>query len=358
MSEPTAPSAATPALHCEGLTVSYGDDPVLADLDLEVAEGEALAVLGPSGSGKTTLLHTIAGFVEPLAGTIEIAGERVAGPRRSLPPDRRRVGLVFQHYALWPHMNALDTVAYPLRRRGDRDARENALALLDRMGLGGLAERRPAELSGGQQQRVGLARALARDATLYLFDEPTAHLDTALRTALQEEMTDRRRERGAAAMYATHDAAEALAVADRVALLRTGRLVQVGTPTEVYQQPRDLWAAQLTGPATVVTLGLQGRDGSSLTVAVGDHAVEVATADASTAPPGSVDVIVRPDWTRLGGELPGTVRRCWYRGPHTDYDLETPAGTVIVRSPGPPRARDGEHVAWSLERGWALPRDR
>jgi iron(III) transport system ATP-binding protein len=358
VSEPVAGISTIPALRCDRLTVSYGDEPVLRDLDLAVAEGEALGILGPSGSGKTTLLHTIAGFVEPRAGAIEIAGVPVAEPGRGVPPDRRPVGLVFQHYALWPHMTALDTVAYPLRRRGVRDAREGALALLERMGLAGLAERRPSELSGGQQQRVGLARALARNATVYLFDEPTAHLDTALRAALQEEVTERRRERGAAAVYATHDAAEALAVADRVALLREGELVQIGTPTEVYHQPRDLWAAQLTGPATVVTLELRGGVGSSLTAVVGDREVEVATSDVTTARSGTVDVVIRPDWTHLGGELPGTVRRCWYRGPHTDYELETPAGTVIVRSPGSPRTQAGERVSWSLERGWALPRVR
>ncbi len=347
-----------PALRCRGLTVSYGADPVLRGLDLTVAAGEALALLGPSGSGKTTLLYAVAGFVDPEAGTVEIEGRRVAEPRRSSSPDRRSVGLVFQHYALWPHMTALETVAYPLRRRRVPDATQRARRLLERMGLADFAERRPAELSGGQQQRVGLARALARDAALYLFDEPTAHLDTALRTALQEEMTARRTERGAAAIYATHDASEALAVADRVALLRRGRLVQVGSPTEVYERPVDLWAARLTGPASLLRLEAAGNAGGILTARLGEAVVEVA-ARTGTGPPGdaTVPVLIRPDWTDLGGDLPGTVRHRWYRGPYTDYRVETPGGTVIVRSTGQPRADVGERISWQLRRGWVLPDD-
>jgi ABC-type Fe3+/spermidine/putrescine transport system ATPase subunit len=341
-------------LHCRRLTVGYGAAPVLDELDLVVAPGESLALLGPSGSGKTTLLHTVAGFLAPRSGEI-LLGERVVTRE---PPERRNVGLVFQHYALWPHLDALDNVAYPIRRRGvpAAPARREAQDLLERLGIGPLARRRPDQLSGGQQQRVGLARALARRAALYLFDEPTAHLDAALRSALQEELSERRRETGAGALYATHDAAEALAVADRVALLRDGRVVQTGSPVEIYDRPLDLWAARLTGAAAVLEVEVGRADPPCVELTFGGTTVE-ATAE-SVLPPGPALALIRPEWAGLGGRLPGLVRRAWYRGPHTDYRLETPAGEVVVRLPGPPRARPGERTGWSLDRVWLLYQPR
>ena len=171
-----------------------------------------------------------------------------------MAPEDRLVGMVFQNYALWPHLDAVDTVAYPFRRAGlaRAPARKRAVDLLAGMEIGDLGQRRPAQMSGGQQQRLGLARALARDASLYLFDEPTAHLDAGVRQSIQEEVATRRLASGAAAIYSTHDSGEALAVADRVAILRRGALVQVGSPRDVYEQPVDLDTARLTGPASVV----------------------------------------------------------------------------------------------------------
>jgi iron(III) transport system ATP-binding protein len=313
------------ALEVRGLVVAYGGRAVLREVSLQVGAGQVLALLGPSGSGKSTLLHAVAGFVPPAAGAIRVAGETVAGEGHTVPPERRRVGLVFQNYALWPHLSALDTVAYPARRRGaDRAAaRAEARAVLDRLGIAHLATRRPAELSGGEQQRVGLGRALARRAALYLFDEPTAHLDTPLRSVFLDELITRQREQGAAAVYATHDAEEALGVADRVALLRAGVLVQSGTPQEVYERPVDLAAARLTGPASVIDCG----DGP---------------------------VLIRPGWARLGGPLPGRVRSVRYRGPHSDVLVASPFGDVLVREPGAPCLAVGDAVEWSLVRSWPL----
>ena len=224
-----------------------------------------LALLGPSGSGKSTLLNVIAGFISIRSGEIALGTRLVATPNRADPPERREVAFVFQDYGLWPHLTALDTVAYPLRRRGVRKeaARAQAQLILDRLGIGGLADRKPAQLSGGEQQRVGLGRALARQAVLYLFDEPTAHLDAHLRDVFLGVIAARRRETGAAAIYATHDAAEALGLADRVALLVEGRLIQVGTPAaalyrtgersgrEADRSGVDLvrWGRAGTGPA-------------------------------------------------------------------------------------------------------------
>lgn len=347
----------TAALECRGVELAYGTQAVIHGLNLSVAAGEVVAILGPSGSGKSTLLSAVAGFIDPRGGEILLDGEVAADRRRSVPPEARNVAVVFQQGALWPHLSALDTVAYPLRRRGIKaaTARREAADLLARMGLEGLADRRPAELSGGEQQRVGLARALARGAGLYLFDEPTAHVDGPLRTALLEEVATRRAEDGAAAVYATHDSAEALAIADRVVLLRSGGIVQVGAPADVYAEPVDLWAARLTGPATV--LGAAGRivDRGEVSVAIGGEQVVVPGGCAPTCRERTGAVLVRADWTRLGGPLPGVVVQAWYRGPHTDYHVSTDAGVVEVREPGPPAAAAGDRVGWSLQRAWLLP---
>jgi iron(III) transport system ATP-binding protein len=356
---PASSSSRRPAaLWCRSLTVTFGADPVLRGLDLTVEPDQVMVLLGPSGSGKTTLLHTVAGFIEPSAGEVWLGGRRVAGAGRGDPPERRDVGLVFQQYALWPHLTALQTVAYPLRRRRvpAAIADQRAMELLERMGIGHLAGRRPSELSGGQQQRVGLARALARGAGLYLLDEPTVHLDAALRAVFQEEFLERRTATGAAALYATHDAAEALAVADRVALIREGGVIQTGTPVEVYERPVDLWAAQLTGPASVLEAQVGPTAAGTVAAVIAGVPVAVAHGDGGPGTPGRAGVLVRPDWAALGGPIPGTVRQVWYRGAHTDYRLDTPAGPVIIRQHGPPRVRAGERVSWNLRRGWIVQR--
>jgi iron(III) transport system ATP-binding protein len=347
--------ATVPALEARSVAVRYGEAPVLRDLDLQVAPGETMVLLGPSGSGKTTFLYAVAGFLEIAAGELWIAGHPVSGPRTTVPPERRDVAVIFQHYALWPHLSALDTVAYPLRRAGHPSgvARRRAGDLLDLMGVGHLAARRPAELSGGEQQRVGVARALARDAGLVLLDEPTAHLDAPLRAALTAELADRRRRSGAAALYATHDVTEALAIADRVALLRDGCIVQVGAPGEVYDRPVDLWAARLSGPASV----LRGIVVDRGRVRMADVEIPVALASAATIEPGPAALLVRPDWASLGGPLAGQVSAAWFRGPHTDYRLETPAGLLELREPGPPRVAVGEAVGWALRRAWLIGSD-
>ncbi len=356
------PEAPVDALECRELRLAYGDAPVLDAVNLAVAPGETLALLGPSGSGKTSLLYAVAGFLEPAGGEIRIRGELVAGGRTSVPPERRRVGVVFQHYALWPHLSALETVAYPLRRNGvGRDeARHRAGELLALMGIGHLAARRPAALSGGEQQRVGVARALARGADLLLLDEPTAHLDVPLRAALVAELAEQRRRTGAAAVYATHDVAEALAIADRVALLRDGGLVQVGTPRQVYECPVDLAAARLSGAASVLDAELLAVEGSTATLRLDGRTVPVRLADGDPSPasrrPGAVRLLVRPDWIVLEGDLPATVTAAWFRGAHTDYRLETPSGeTLELRRPGPPVAGPGDAVRWGMERAWLLP---
>ena len=278
----------------------------------------------------------------------------MADGRHQLAPERRDVGVVFQGYALWPHLDALDTVAYPLRRRGIAapEARRRAAAILDLLGIGQLADRRPAELSGGEQQRVGLGRALAREASVYLFDEPTAHLDATLRDRLQLEIAEQRRRSGAAAIYATHDTAEALAIADRVALLREGRRIQDGTPKTVYERPVDLWAARLTGLASIVEVRIIDDERAEPRIEVAGTAQSATLAAAGPVADGTTRAIVRPDWVRLGGTIPGRVETVAFRGAHTDYRLATPAGPVDLRAGGPPTVGPGAAVGWSLDRAW------
>ncbi len=357
----TSPADRPKGLEARGVSAGYGGPPIVADLDLEVAPGEVVALLGPSGSGKSTFLAAVAGFLRLDAGELRIGGETVAAPGRRLhlPPEQRDVGVVFQSYALWPHLSAIENIAYPLRRRGlaGAAARAEAGAILERLGIAPLAERRPAELSGGEQQRVGLGRALAREARLYLFDEPTAHLDAALRTRLGDELAEHRRRTGAAAVYATHDTAEALALADRVALMRAGRLIQQGTPAELYERPVDRWAAELTGPASVLDARVVATpEVGRAVVAIAEQCVTVALpVPADPARDCCVRLLVRPDWARLGGPLRARVSTVAYRGTHTDYGLATVAGTVGLREPGAPVARVGETVAWRLERAWTIP---
>jgi ABC-type Fe3+/spermidine/putrescine transport system ATPase subunit len=340
-------------LRCAGVGVRYGAIDALAAIDVEVGSGELLAVLGPSGSGKTTLLHAVAGFVPLSAGSIEVGGRTVADRDTSVPPEHRNVGVVFQHHALWPHLTVAQTVAFPLQRAGTArsDIDVEVGRLLDRLGIGHLADRRPAELSGGEQQRVSLGRALARHPALFLFDEPTAHLDAPLRMSLLEEIDRQRRLEGTAGIYATHDAAEALALADRVLVLRAGRAVQVGTPLVVYEQPVDRWAAELTGPASVLEAAVTPTTAGRARVALGGVQREIEL----TGHPGGVPLL-RPEWVSLGGPLAGVVDRVWYRGSRTEYRLRTTAGNLVVGEDGPPRLAAGDETGWDLRRAHLVSR--
>ena len=360
---------AAPALRVEDLTVQYGSTLALDHVSLDAAPGEMVALLGPSGSGKTTLLHATAGFLTPAGGSIWIDQVCVSGPGAHVPPEKRGIGLVFQSYALWPHLSVLDTVAYPLRRRGlgRQDAAVRARELLVRLELQDFADRRPGQLSGGQQQRVGLARALATQPRLFLFDEPTANLDAALKAAFQAEIRRQQARTGAAALYVTHDPGEAFGVADRVAVLRHGRLVQVGSPIEVYRQPADSWVAGLTGPGTVLEARVQRADPATYRAVLLLAGTQVSASYSAAPGPRPVDgstvrVLLRPEWLRLepGADqgLPARVAAVRFQGPHTDYELESPAGALTLRAPGPPRAEPGAEVHCAVDHVCFLPADQ
>jgi|LauGreDrversion4_2_1035121.scaffolds.fasta_scaffold20029_2 putative spermidine/putrescine transport system ATP-binding protein len=233
------------ALALQGLTKRYGSFTAVADVSLRVERGEFLTLLGPSGSGKTTILMCIAGFVAPTAGAILLDGKDIT----PLPPERRDFGMVFQGYALFPHMTVAENVAFPLRVRklsaADREAKVRAA--LDLVQLQGFAERLPRQLSGGQQQRVALARALVFDPALLLLDEPLSALDKKLRAELQEELKALHRRVGRTFVNVTHDQEEALSLSDRVAILNHGKLIQEGAPAHLYEQPRTRFVADFLG---------------------------------------------------------------------------------------------------------------
>ena len=237
------------ALRTLALTKRFDDVVAVDGVDLAVAEGEFLGVLGPSGCGKTTLLRLVAGFERPDAGGVEIDGGAVAGPRRNVPPERRRIGMVFQESALFPHLDVAANIGFGLPRR-HRDERIAELVAL--VGLAGLQRRMPHELSGGQQQRVAVARALAPDPALVLLDEPFSSLDATLRAQLRGEVRDILRAAGATAVFVTHDQSEALEISDRVAVMRAGRIEQVSTPDQLYLRPVNRFVAGFVGEANLL----------------------------------------------------------------------------------------------------------
>ena len=240
----------TPAVRFEKVTRRFGDVRAVDAVSLAVGSGEFFSMLGPSGSGKTTCLRLIAGFEQPDSGHIEIFGETAEG----VPPYRRSVNTVFQDYALFPHMSVGDNVAYGLMVRGmaKADRRRRAHEMLELVKLSGLEDRRPAALSGGQRQRVALARALVVHPKVLLLDEPLGALDLKLREQMQVELKALQREVGITFVYVTHDQGEALSMSDRVAVFNQGRIVQVGTPSEVYERPSSRFVADFVGGANVI----------------------------------------------------------------------------------------------------------
>lgn len=337
-----------------GVSAGYtGGHPVLQDVHLDVEPGELVAVLGPSGSGKTTLIRVLAGLHPVRAGRVEMDGVDVT----TLPPERRRVGLVPQDGALFPNRSVAANIAYGLRGvRARRSVSEpRVLELLELTGLGGLAERMPHELSGGQQQRVALARALAPSPRLVLLDEPFSALDAALREQLREEVAELLRGSGVGALLVTHDQDEALTLSDRVAIVRDGVLVQSGSPVEVYQRPRDAWTAGFLGTAMLVP-GRRRPDGVHT-------ALGTVQTQRAGAPPEQEEctVLVRPEQLRLVASgtpnaIDAVVRRLRFQGPSTLVDVEpTGAGAapcperLLIRVQPPTPLTVGDRVAVAVD---------
>jgi len=250
-------------LTIEHVTKLFGAFRALDDVSIEVKDGEFMAILGPSGCGKTTLLRQIAGFDKLDAGRICIGDTAVSTAERHVPPERRRIGIVFQSYALWPHMTVAENVAYGLTVAGVKDPERmrRVQAALTLVELDGFAERRPAALSGGQRQRVALARCLVTEPALVLLDEPLANLDVHLRAAMEDEFARFHARTGTTMIYITHDQAEAMALADRIAVMDKGRLLQVATPSQLYREPADETVAGFIGEGMVLPVDVRAVNG-------------------------------------------------------------------------------------------------
>jgi iron(III) transport system ATP-binding protein len=321
----------------DGLTKDFGAVRAVDQVDLDVRDGEVLALLGPSGCGKTTTLRLVAGFERPDAGRVVLDGDEVAGPGGFVAPERRRVGVVFQDYALFPHLTVAQNVGYGVRDRGRRDHRISEM--LDLVGLSAQAPRLPHELSGGQQQRVALARALAPEPALVLLDEPFSNLDATLRVHMRDEVRRILRDAEATAVFVTHDQEEALSIADRVAVMRSGRVLQVDQPAELYAHPADRFVATFVGDADLVA----GRvDGDAVTTAVGRlRAVGNGLS-------GDVQVALRPERVslRLDGAGQGVVRGTTYFGHDQLVEVWLEDGARVRSRMGPSRAFEpGDRVS-------------
>ena len=309
-----------------GLSKSFGPIHAVRDLNLEIERGELMAVLGPSGCGKTTLLRVIAGFEQPDAGCVVVSDEVVAGPGRIIPPEKRRVGMVFQDYALFPHLSVEGNVAFGLtnRPREERDALTRRT--LELVGLQHKTRCNVHELSGGERQRVALARALAPEPELVLLDEPFSSLDATLRAGLRREVELILRDAEATALLVTHDQEEALSLADRVAVMRDGEIVQVGPPVEVYGEPATRWAAQFVGEVNVLSGVARG----------GGVETELGVFDLRSPASGSVHVAVRPEQFELRADGNGnaSVVAREFRGHDVLYRLRHEGGkTLLVQLP-------------------------
>ena len=331
-------AAAARGVTIEDLEHSYDPEPVLHGLCLNVEPGESVALLGPSGCGKTTLLRLVAGLEKPTAGSIHIGGELVAGGAW-VPPDRRRVGMVFQDWALFPHLSVANNVAYGIAKSAKRNTEVSAA--LEMMNLADLGDRMPATLSGGQQQRVALARALAPRPGVLLLDEPFSNLDTSLRTEVRTEVHQLFADLGITSIFVTHDQHEAFVVGDRVAVMRNGRIVQTDSPQVLYHPPVDRWTAEFVG--TISVLVGHAHSGTAQ-CSLGSLAVEPQLQ-------GPVEVVLRPEQLSLEPGGDATVQLVEYYGHDTMIFVSLGDEQLRVRcGPAAPYVRgDSVQVTFTSE---------
>ncbi|BBZ60805.1 ABC transporter ATP-binding protein [Mycolicibacterium monacense] len=363
-----APDKSGPVIEIDHVTKRFADYVAVADADFSIASGEFFSMLGPSGCGKTTTLRMIAGFETPTSGAIRLEGTDVS----RVPPHKRNVNTVFQHYALFPHMSVWDNVAYGPRsmKKDKSEVKRRVDELLEVVRLTDFAKRKPGQLSGGQQQRVALARALVNYPSALLLDEPLGALDLKLRHAMQFELKRIQREVGITFIYVTHDQEEALTMSDRIAVMNAGNVEQIGTPTDIYDRPATVFVANFIGQANLWSgrqTGRLNRDyveidvlGSKLKARPGDTAIEAG---------GHATLMVRPERLRVSMEPPvgdvaavrATVRDMTFQGPVVRLSLVAPDDSPIVAHVGTeqqmPLLRPGDevYVCWSPDASLVLP---
>ena len=363
----TTRGAGQPVVEIDHVVKRFDDYVAVADADFTIGAGEFFSMLGPSGCGKTTTLRMIAGFETPTSGAIRLEGVDVS----RVPPHKRNVNTVFQHYALFPHMTVWDNVAYgPRSQKKDKsEVTRRVDEILEIVRLTDFAKRKPAQLSGGQQQRVALARALVNYPSALLLDEPLGALDLKLRHAMQFELKRIQREVGITFVYVTHDQEEALTMSDRIAVMNAGNVEQIGSPTEIYDAPSTVFVANFIGQANLWA-GTQNRlDGDFAEVAVLGATLRARPGTTRIEPGGHATLMVRPERVRVSVELPGgdvvsvkaKVSDLTFQGPVVRLSLSAPDGSPIVAHVGPeqqlPLLRPGDevYVSWAPEASLVLP---
>ncbi|MDA9445872.1 ABC transporter ATP-binding protein [Bradyrhizobium sp. CCBAU 21360] len=340
----------------KGISKTYGPVTALHSTDLSVEKGEFLTLLGPSGSGKTTLLNLIAGATGPATGAIFLDGRDIT----QMPPRERGIGMVFQNYALMPHMTVFENVAYPLRARGQpgKIIREKVTEALARVGLSGFDDRKPRQLSGGQQQRVGIARCIVYSPAIIMMDEPLGALDKNLREQMQGEIKRLHKELGTTIIYVTHDQEEALNMSDRICLMAEGRVAQLGTPDELYFQPRNRFVAEFIGESNLIS-GRMSGDGSI--VVAGNRSIAVPGGKWTEG--SELLVMVRPENVRIRGiderldagrnVLNGKVTSSSFVGGTTRVTVETENGLNITAKVMSVRAELRPETGAKVQVGWS-----
>ena len=320
------------AVQIVSLLKRFGDVAAVDGIDLDIPAGEFFSLLGPSGCGKTTTLRLIAGFERPDGGSILLDGVDMS----TTPPHKRRVNTVFQSYALFPHLNVFDNVAFGLRRRGEsrEDVRRKVDSILEAVRLDGLGKRRPGQLSGGQQQRVALARALVLNPSVLLLDEPLGALDAKLRKLLQLELKTIQQDFGITFVYVTHDQEEALTMSDRIAVMSGGRVEQVATPATMYEEPQTVFVADFLGVSNLMTAAAEGRDGQACRVRLGEFSLRAGRGELAAR--GETRVVIRPERVRIDpydavGEnlIPGMIERVVYLGAAEQLVVRLASGDLV-----------------------------
>ena len=351
-------------LTLDGVGKTFGAFHALTDVSLQVDDGELVAILGPSGCGKTTLLRQVAGFDRPDAGRIMIGDAVVSTPERQTPPEQRRIGIVFQSYALWPHMTVAENVSYGLTVAGVKEPEcskrvDAALALVE---LVGFAQRRPAHLSGGQRQRVALARCLVTEPSLVLLDEPLANLDVHLRAAMGREFARFHERTGTTMIYITHDQAEAMALADRIAVMDQGRVLQFATPSKLYREPQNATVARFIGDGMVIPAAVVAIHGDATCDAdVFGYRVRMRCA-AGRISPGPASACVHAKDLRAGAPgMPALRARATsvvYQGGYFRVEVSVhadPGVALHLEVAEPCAIAPGDDVDVTIDDGWIIP---
>jgi iron(III) transport system ATP-binding protein len=348
-------ATSTPAVRLQAVAKEFAGGSVLAvdNVTFDVHEGELLVLLGPSGCGKTTTLRMIAGLEEPDAGDIWIGSRLVSSNQRNVfvATEKRNIGMVFQSYAIWPHMTVFDNVAYPLKVRGvaRHVVRERVERTLELVGLHGLERRSATQLSGGQQQRVALARAIVFEPRILLLDEPLSNLDAKLRIHMRTELKQLQQQTGITSVFVTHDQAESMALADRIIVMNRGQIEQVGSPSEIYERPRSRFVSEFVGSINVFSAVVESLAGNQVTLNQAGREVRCVT-DRPLAQGDAVLISVRPEklsFVRANGGAnvwEGQVASVAYYGDHREYEVEVDDQRLKVTTPVSIAVERGERV--------------